>query len=121
MDDAQRRRVCQLIAGMIIADDIMEPQEEAFLDRVIEKFGFAEEGRDAIFPLVSHEEAAAAAQQLGPVVGQETFAMLMEAAKADDQVVPEELEYLRVVANALGMSEEETNAKLEELKPFIVS
>lgn len=116
MEEAQRRRVCQLIAGMVIADDIMEPEEEAFLDRMIARFGLEAEGRDAIFPLVSHEEAAAAARELPPAVQQEAFQLLMDASMADGQVVPEELAYLHVVAEALGMTSEETAARLKVLE-----
>ena len=120
MDESQRRRVCQLVAGMVISDDVLEPQEEAFLDRVIEQFGLADLGRDAIFPLVSHDEAAAAARELGPELGEEAFALLLDAAKADNEVNKDELEYLRVVAEALGVSEEDTKKQLDELAPLVV-
>lgn len=105
---------------MVISDDILEPQEEAFLDRVIEKFGLAEEGRDAIFPLVTHADAAAAARELSPELRQETFALLLDAAKADNEVNRDELEYLRVVAGALEMSAEETQTHLDALAPLVV-
>ena len=115
MQEQERRRVCQLIAGMIIADDIMEPEEEAFLDRLIARFGLEEEGRDAIFPLVSHEEAAEAARELSGDTREEAFQLLLEAALADEKVVPEELEYLKVVADALGMTDSELEERLRDV------
>jgi len=120
MDESQRRRVCQLVAGLVISDDVLEPQEEAFLDRVIEKFGLSDEGRDAIFPLVSHDDAAEAARALGPELGQEAWSLLVDAAKADNEVNKDELAYLKVVADALGMSEEDTKNELDALAPLVV-
>ena len=117
MDEEQRRKVCQLVAGMVISDEIMEPEEEAFLDRVIAQFGLESEGRDAIFPLVTHEEASLAARELPPDVQQRAFELLIQAARADGVVAPEEVEYLRVVGDALGMSAEETTRRLGALGP----
>jgi uncharacterized tellurite resistance protein B-like protein len=121
MEEAQRRRVCQLIAGIVITDDIMEPEEEAFLDRMIARFGLEAEGRDAIFPLVSHEEAAAAAKALPPKVQREAFDLLTEAALADGKVVPEELAYLKVVAEAMGMDDDDIEDRLKPLAQYVAS
>jgi uncharacterized tellurite resistance protein B-like protein len=117
MEAAMRKRVCQLVAGIIITDDILEPAEEAFLDRVLLRFGFAAEGRDAIFPLVNNLEAAEATRELSPEVQEQAFALLKEAALADGTVAPEELEYLRAVGRAMGMSDDTLEARLKELEP----
>lgn len=117
MNEEQRRKVCQLIAGMVISDEVMEPEEEAFLDRVIAQFGLESEGRDAIFPLVSHEDASLAARALPPEVQQQAFELLIQAARADGVIAPEEVEYLHVVGDALGMSAEETTRRLGTVSP----
>jgi uncharacterized tellurite resistance protein B-like protein len=105
MDLATRQKLCQLVAGIIIADDILDDQEEAFIDRLIQRFGVGESGRDVIFPLVDRNEAAEQIKQLPSDAQEEAVRLLIEAACVDGQIAPEEREYLRAIANALGIAE----------------
>ena len=103
VDSALRHNVCRLIAGLVVSDDDFAPEEEAFIERLLKRFGVSD--RDTIFPIVSHDEAAAQMRALPPAVQEETMALLIEAAVADGKVVDEERAYLRVAAGVLGIDE----------------
>jgi uncharacterized tellurite resistance protein B-like protein len=114
MDDDMRRKVCQLIAGIVITDEDLDPREEAFVERMLVKFGLDASERDVIYPLVDGEEAAATMKSLPPDVQSQAFQLLVEAATADGKVVAEEREYLGAVAMALGMAEKEVERRVAE-------
>lgn len=103
MDDETRKKVCQLIAGIVITDDVLDDAEEAFVGRMLARFGVDQSERDVIFPLVDGKEAATTIKTLPPDVQQEAFGLLVGAACADGQVVAEEREYIDQVAAALGI------------------
>ncbi len=114
MDDNTRRKVCQLIAGIVITDEDLDPQEEAFVERMLIKFGLDASEREVIYPLVDGEEAAKTMRTLPPAIQREAFELLIGAAVADGKVVAEEREYLGAVALALGISEAEVERRLSE-------
>ena len=83
VDSELAHKLCRLIAGIVIADDDLAPSEEAFIDRLIAQFGLAAEDRDALFPIIDGEEAAAEMAELEPDVQHQAFGLLLEAAAAD--------------------------------------
>jgi uncharacterized tellurite resistance protein B-like protein len=104
MDLDSRLKICQLVAGIVISDDILDASEEAFLDRLLQSFGI-ESGRDAVFPLVDRDEAAAQIKGLPKDAQDEAMRLLIEAACVDGQIAPEERDYLRAVAAAVGVDD----------------
>lgn len=114
MDQATRQRICRLVAGIVISDDVLDSKEEAFVDRMITSFGLGEANRDVIFPLVDTKEAADEMRQLPREAQDEAFRLLIEAAAIDGEVVPEERAYLKAVAEVLGVSTDETERRLQE-------
>ena len=114
MDPTLRQRVCQLIAGIVITDEDLDPKEEAFVDRMLAKFGLDAGQRDVIFPLVDGDEAAETMRSLPPEVQKEAFGMLVSAAAADGKVVPEERDYLGAVAMAIGMADAEVDRMIQK-------
>jgi uncharacterized tellurite resistance protein B-like protein len=104
VDQTLRRSLCRLIAGIVVADDDLDPAEDAFVDRLITRFGLAEEGRDAIFPIVDRAEASASVRALPRPVQQEALDLLIEASMADGKIVAEERAYLDAVAAEMGLS-----------------
>jgi uncharacterized tellurite resistance protein B-like protein len=102
MDIDTRQKVCQLVAGIVIADDILDDQEEAFLDRLLQSFG-VDGGRDAVFPLVDREQAAAQMKALPKDAQDEAMKLLIDAACVDGKIEPEERDYLRAVGGAIGV------------------
>jgi hypothetical protein len=97
------RSVCRLVAGLVVSDDDFAPEEEAFLSRMLTRFGVGD--REAIFPIVSREEAAEKVRELPPWVQEEALLALVGAAVADGQVVDEERGYLVAVGEAMGLDE----------------
>jgi uncharacterized tellurite resistance protein B-like protein len=114
MDDNTRRKVCQLIAGIVITDEDLDEREEAFVERLLVKFGLDAGERDVIYPLIDGEEAAQTMRTLPPAIQREAFELLIGAAVADGKIVAEEREYLGAVALALGISEAELERRLSQ-------
>ena len=114
MDDNTRRKVCQLIAGIVITDEDLDAKEEAFVERMLVKFGLDASEREVIYPLVDGEEAAQTMRTLPPAIQREAFELLIGAAVADGKVVAEEREYLGAVALALGISEADVDRGVSE-------
>lgn len=113
MDQVTRQKICQLVAGIVITDDVLDEKEEAFVDRMIASFGLSDTNREVIFPLVDGAEAAREMRDLPKEAQDEAFRLLIEAASADGQIVPEEREYLAAVAEAIGMPEDEVERRLK--------
>ena len=108
-----RQKICQLVAGIVITDDVLDEKEEAFVDRMIAKFGLSDTNREVIFPLVDGEEAAKEMAGLPKDAQEEAFRLLIEAACADGEIVPEERSYLAAVAEAIGISAEDVDQRLK--------
>jgi uncharacterized tellurite resistance protein B-like protein len=111
LDEELRHTLCRLIAGLVVSDDDLAPEEDAFIDRMLARFGIKE--REAIFPIVDRAEAAAKVRELPAKVQQEAFTWLVEAAIADGKVVDEERSYLRAVGEVIGLSTDETEKRIE--------
>lgn len=109
MDVALRHTICRLIAGLVVSDDDFAPEEEAFIDRLLTRFGVAD--RESIFPIISHDEAAAQMRALPSDVQDGALRLLAEAAAADGHIADEERAYLKAVSTAMGVGE----AALEEM------
>lgn len=103
MDDTTRRKVCQLIAGLVVADDDLDPAEDAFIDHMLAGFELPAEARDALFPIVDKEEAARSFAELPPNVQSHAFVILIDAACADGKVVDEERAYLAEIGKVIGV------------------
>jgi uncharacterized tellurite resistance protein B-like protein len=112
MDAELRTTVCRLVAGLVVSDDDLSPEEDAFIERVLGRFGI--EDRSVIFPIVDRSEATAAVHALPAAVREEALGLLVEAAVADGKVVDEERQYVRAVAGAMGVGAEAADARLEK-------
>lgn len=113
MDDALRRQICRLIAGLIVSDDDLDEKEDAFLDRLLGRFEIPLSDRDLIFPIVDRSEATEAIRELPPEAQQEAMTLLIEAAAADGKIVAEERAYLETVAVALGIDIARLNERIQ--------
>jgi uncharacterized tellurite resistance protein B-like protein len=112
MDESLRRKVCRLIAGIVVSDEDLSPQEDAFVDRMLERFGIPLAEREVIFPIIDSSEAADAVRELEPALREEAFGLLIEAAAVDGSIAPEELSYLEVVADVVGVSRDDLSDRL---------
>jgi len=114
VDDKTRRKICQLIAGLVVADDDLDPTEEAFIERLLAKCGFEPETRGTLFPIVDREEAAAAMKALPEQVQAYVLDMMIDAAAADGKVVATEQRFLETVGEALGIDLEELRQRIDK-------
>jgi uncharacterized tellurite resistance protein B-like protein len=114
MDQDTSRTVCRLIAGIVVSDDDLDATEDAFVDRMLAKFGLPPEEREAIFPILDRSEAADAIRALSPDVQKEALGLLLEAAAADGKIAKEEREYLAAVADELHIAADEIDRRLDE-------
>jgi uncharacterized tellurite resistance protein B-like protein len=114
MDDSVRRNVCRLIEGIVVSDEDLSPEEDAFVDRMLERFKIPLSERDVIFPIIDSTEAAEAVRALEPGVRTEAFNLLIEAAAVDGSIAPEELSYLEAVSDVVGVSRDDLSDKLGE-------
>ncbi|MBI2395204.1 MAG: hypothetical protein HYV09_36880 [Deltaproteobacteria bacterium] len=103
MDAELRKKVCRLVAGIVVADDDLDEKEDAFIDRLMLKFGIPADERGELFPIVDSAEAASEIKTLPKDVQDEAFSLLVEAAAADGKIVAEERAYIGAVADALGL------------------
>ena len=113
MDQTTRQKICQLVAGIVITGDVLDEKEEAFVDRMIASFGLSDTNREVIFPLVDGAEAAEEMRGLPKDAQEQAFQLLIEAACADGEIVPEERSYLSAVAEAIGIAEDDVDQRLK--------
>src|SRR3954470_25061413 len=114
VDHNLRKEVCRLIAGVLIADYELDPNEDAFLDRLLGELELSQAERHALRPVSGREEAAAIMRDL-PADGQKlAFSLLLDAAVADGQVHDDERAYIDTISEELGVSPREVDAKLAE-------
>ena len=113
MDKEMRRRICRLIAGLVVADDDLEAAEEAFLDKMLVRFEVPEDERDTIFPIVDRDEAAATIRALPEEARKTALELLIDATVADGVVAPEERIYLETVAAEMGVSSADLTKRLD--------
>lgn len=109
MDDALRRRICRLVAGILVTDDDMDPREDKFLDKLLADFGIPAGERDCLFPIVDAAEAQAEMRELPQDARDEAMHRLLDAACADGRIMEAEREYLRSVGFALEIGEQDTD------------
>ena len=102
MDDADRRKICQLVAGILVSDDHFADAERAFLQRIYARFGLPDDEWTRTEPIPAGA-ASAALRALPQDAQAKVVALLVEAAVADGVVDASERVYLLVVAAALGI------------------
>jgi uncharacterized tellurite resistance protein B-like protein len=115
MDENTRRKICRLVAGIAVVDDDLDPAEEAFIENMLRRFGLPVGAREELFPIMDSHEAAQELAALPESVQQTAFAMLLDAAASDKRYAEEEMEFLRHVAEVVGVSHEELARRMADL------
>jgi uncharacterized tellurite resistance protein B-like protein len=114
MDENTRRKLCRLIAGIVVVDDELDPAEDAFIDNLLKRFELGSEERDALFPIMDGNEAARELLTIPQDVRGEAFALLVEAAAADKRYADEEKVFLERVAEVIGVPKEELDKMMKK-------
>ena len=110
MDDGERRRVCELVAGLLLSDGELHPKEAGFLHRVLSRFGMPVD--TSVKPTVDQDDALASLRQLAPDDQRQTLQLLIEAAAVDGQIAVAERTFLGALADELEVDEEELERRL---------
>lgn len=112
LDLATRQKICQLVAGIVTADGKLETKEAAFVYRVLHGFGIDATPRDAIAPVVDAEAAALQIQDLPRPAQDEALRLLLDAACVDGKIQLQERDYLRAIASAMRISDEDLERRI---------
>ena len=112
MDKTTRQQVGRLIAGIVASDFELDEREDAFLERVLDKFEIAPEVRGTLAATLDRSEAAATMRRLPAASQAAALTLLIEAAAADGNVSDEEREYLHAIAEELGVPVKEIDKRL---------
>ncbi len=115
MDEDTRRKVCRLIAGIVVVDDDLDETEDRFIDRMLVQFSLSSEERDALFPIMDSKEAADEFRSLAPDVRFQALDLLLQAAAVDGRYAEEEKKYLHAVSDVVGISADEIDKRVMEL------
>lgn len=102
-DKAQDRVFCEIVAQLVIADAAVTDAERAFLDRLMERFGFDSDDRAAVFGAVDIGQPID--DRLAKLSDEAKIELLDEleaAAAVDGEVGRGEQEIIEEVRAALG-------------------
>lgn len=113
MDVADRRKICQLVAGILVSDEHFAAEEQAFLSRIYARFQLEDDGWKDLEPLDAGA-AAATLRELPYEVRHRVVALLIEAAVVDGVVDARERAYLLVASAALGIDADVMERRLVE-------
>ena len=113
MDSVTRRKVCELVAGIIATDQELHPSELTFMLKTFKTFGVGSGDEDeALTPMVSRMEAAKAMAELPVDIRKQTLELLIDSAVIDGKVVPAERDFLRAVAEAADLPDDDIDESL---------
>lgn len=107
MNEEQKRTIARLIAGIVVADDDLDPAEDAFVDKMLAELGIPDGERAILFPILDRDEAVEEFSSLPGPLKEEALMSVVAAAASDGQIVEIEREYLKVLATVVGWSESE--------------
>lgn len=102
MTSADRLKICQLVAGILVSDEHFSEAEQSFLQRVYARCGLPMDEWATVEP-IPVGEASAALRALPEDARVKVAALLVEAAVADGIVDARERVYLLVAAAAMGI------------------
>lgn len=113
MEIADRRKICQLVAGILLSDETFAAEEKAFLQRIYARFQLDASELEALEPIEAGA-AAATLRELPHEVRHRVVALLIEAAVVDGVVDARERAYLLVAAAALDIEADVLERRLVE-------
>lgn len=116
MDINDKVARCRLLATLIVADDFVEDAELELLERATERFGLTDEEKAKVMVLLDEDEAIEALDSLTDDERLEFLDSLAEVAWVDDDLDDYEVEQIRKVANAMGLTEDKIQSALENAR-----
>jgi uncharacterized membrane protein YebE (DUF533 family) len=113
MNEATRLKFCQIITGIIAADNELDPAERAFLDKMVREFGLDPAAVETLVPVMDSARAGRELLGMSTEAQAIAFSFLVQAATADGKYVAEERAYLHAVARVLGLPTGEVDDNVE--------
>jgi uncharacterized tellurite resistance protein B-like protein len=95
---------CLLVSKVLVADGIMTENERMFLDRVMKGMGLDDKQRRSVLDLEGWDEAEPVVAKLSETEKRELLNMLVDAASADGRLSPLEMQTVKRITAALGLS-----------------
>lgn len=96
---------CQIVAQLLIADAAVTDEERAFLERVMDRFAFGPEQKQAVFNGVNiGEPIEGKLARLDEQARYELLDELEAAAEVDGSIDPNEQKIIEAVRKAVGGS-----------------
>lgn len=114
MDKEAARTVCELVAGVLYADDEVHPAEGKLLGRIVKALGDPFDFGVNLEPTFRGADAAREMAKLPAEVRSQAFDLIIEAAVADGKVDPAEQRYLGPLASAMGLTEDELGERIAQ-------
>lgn len=110
LDLATRRKICQLVAGIITVDAKLDAKEAAFVYRLMQGFGI--DAREPIVPLVDSDSASDLMLELPRDAQDAALGLLVDAACIDGRIDQQERSYLRAIGAALSIADEDIERRI---------
>lgn len=92
-----------LVAKVLVADGMMQDEERAFLDMIMNTLGLSEADRKKVIELDGLDEAHKFVRELPKEERQQILEMLVDAASADGKLSPHELGVVKRLTAALQL------------------
>jgi uncharacterized tellurite resistance protein B-like protein len=95
---------CLLISKVLVADGMMQDDEKEFLANLMNKLGLTEAEQKSVIELEKWDEAEPIVKALSADEKQQIVELLVDAASADGRLSPHELQAVKKVTAALGLT-----------------
>ena len=92
-----------LVAKVLVADGMMQDEERAFLDTIMNSLGLTPAERKSVIELDGLDEAHKFVLELPKEERQQIIEMLVDAASADGKLSPHELGVVKRLTQALHL------------------
>jgi len=95
---------CLLVSKVLVADGIMTENERLFLDKMMRGLGLDDRERRRVLDLEGWDQAEPIVATLSEEEKRELLTTLVDAASADGRLSPLELQTVKRITAALGIS-----------------
>lgn len=92
---------CHLVASVLAADGMMQPEEKAFLERAMTEMGLSPDERDQVMHFEGADQAEDVMRQVSGEERQRLLDALVEAALIDGRLSPHETELVKQISQKI--------------------
>jgi uncharacterized tellurite resistance protein B-like protein len=96
---------CLLVSKVLVADGMMTENERAFLDKLMRRLGLDDAARRSVVDLEGWDSAEPVVAKLSMDEKREFVSLLVDASSADGKLSPLELQAVKRITAALGVTD----------------